>query len=354
METTTTHDDVKKYYGESLQSSKDLKTGICCSMEAMPIHSREALKNVHHEVLDRFYGCGSPIPPLVKDAQVLDLGCGTGRDCYILSQLVGPNGFVTGVDMTQEQLQVAEKYIPWHMEKFQYSKPNVAFKHAYIEDLKAADIADNSMDLVVSNCVVNLSPNKEKVLAEIFRVLKPGGELYFSDIFTNRRVPEELKKDPVLRGECLSGALYIEDFRRLLRNNNCLDYRTVNTALAPLMDPKIIAKLGMIDFYSLTIRAFKCNFEDVCEDYGQVAWYKGTIPSNPHSFVLDDHHEFKTNQPMLVCGNTAKMISETRYGKHFRVEGNTDTHYGAFDCAPLGSSEKHSNEKSSTTTSSCC
>jgi len=297
------------------------------------------LKNIHEEVIEKFYGCGSPIPFNLDGANVLDLGCGSGRDCYILSQLVGPKGHVTGVDMTEEQLSVANKHIGWHMDKFGFDEPNIEFKQGYIEDLKTAGIADNSMDLVVSNCVINLSPDKDRVFAEIFRVLKPGGELYFSDIFGNRRVPEALKSDPVLLGECLGGALYIEDFRRLLSRHGCHDYRVVAQSEVPLLDPDIIEKLGMIDFYSLTIRAFKGEYEDICEDYGQVAWYKGTIKHCPHSFILDDHHEFKTGQPVLVCGNTAQMLSGLRYQDHFRIDGDTSTHYGAFDCGPVAIKE---------------
>ena len=134
---------------------------------------------------------------------------------------------------------------------------NVTFHHGLIEDLNALGIADETIDVVVSNCVVNLSPHKEKLFAEIFRVLKPGGELYFADIFSGRRIPEPLKADPVLRGECLSGAMYIEDFRRVLRQQNCLDYRVVSSAPLSLFDQAVIEKAGMIPFHSMTVRAFK-------------------------------------------------------------------------------------------------
>ena len=101
-----------------------------------------------------------------------------------------------------------------------------------------------------------------------------------------------------------------------------------------LADPDILAKVGMIDFYSMTIRAFKLDtLEDSCEDYGQVATYLGTIPESPHQFMLDDYHLFKAGKPMLVCGNTASMVQETRYSKYFEVKGDRGTHYGLFPCA---------------------
>lgn len=191
-----------------------------------------------------------------------------------------------------------------------------------------------ALHLVVSNCVTNLSPSKERVFSEIFRVLKPGGELYFSDVFANRRIPQHLKEDPVLLGECLGGALYKEDFRRLLANLGCRDFRVVSANPIALNNPEIELKIGMVSFSSITFRAFKLDLEDRCEDFGQVAYYKGTIPSHPHSFTLDDHHRFFTGKPMLVCGNTADMISKSWYSNHFQVVGEKSEHLGLFDCGP--------------------
>jgi arsenite methyltransferase len=114
----------------------------------------------------------------------------------------------------------------------------------------------------------------------------------------------------------------------------CLDYRVVSKRRLTLDNPDIQRRAGMIDFYSMTIRAFKLDLEDLCEDYGQVAYYQGTIPESPHEFVLDDHHVFRTGQPLLVCGNTAAMVADTRYGAHFKVVGDRSVHYGPFDCSP--------------------
>jgi len=200
--------------------------------------------------------------------------------------------------------------------------------------LAALGIGDASVDVVVSNCVVNLSPRKEALFREIFRVLKPGGELYFADIFSGRRVPAPLQKDPILLGECLGGAIYLEDFRRLLRQVGCLDYRVVSNAPLALFDAQVIEKAGMIPFFSMTVRAFKLDLEDLCEDYGQVAIYRGTLPHAPHAFDLDDHHHFETGKAYPVCGNTADMLSQTRFANHFQIIGDKSTHYGIFDCAP--------------------
>ncbi len=331
---TVTRKSLKEYYGKILKGTKDLKTSACCAAEeAVSPRVRQALSLIDDEILSRFYGCGSPLPPVLEGSLVLDLGCGTGRDVYVAAQLTGAEGRVIGVDMTDEQLAVARRHVDAQMRRFGYSRPNVEFHRGHIEDLKAIGIQDSSVDVVISNCVINLSPDKEAVFSEIFRVLKPGGELYFSDVFAGRRVPDRLKNDPVLHGECLAGALYTEDFRRLMREVGCLDARVLSRQPIALQHGEIEEKIGMIDFYSVTVRAFKLDsLEDICEDYGQSAIYRGRIPEHPHTFDLDDHHRFVTGKPMLVCGNTASMLSETRYAPFFTVLGDRSTHYGPFRC----------------------
>jgi len=187
---------------------------------------------------------------------------------------------------------------------------------------------------VVSNCVINLAADKEKVLSEILRVLKPGGEIYFSDVYADRRIPEALKTDPVLLGECLGGALYWEDFRRIMQSLGCPDVRVVKQSPIALEDPEVEEKIGMVKFSSVTIRAFKTPLEDRCEDFGQLATYKGTIPEHLHAFDLDNHHHFETAKPLRICGNTYDMLASSRYARHFDFIGDKSIHFGLFDCAP--------------------
>ncbi len=330
MTDITTADKVKDYYGKVLQSSADLKTSACCPIDAMPSYLLPLLKQLHPDVQQKFYGCGSPIPLALEGAAVLDLGCGTGRDAFLLAQLVGETGQVIGVDMTDEQLAVAREHEAYHQQAFGYAATNTRFEKAFIEDLAFLD--DNSVDLVVSNCVINLSADKAAVFKEIFRVLKPGGELYFSDIYASRRIAQSLREDPVLLGECLSGALYTEDFRRMMADVGFLDFRVMNKGVVELHDPAIVDKIGMVDFYSITVRAYKLALEDRCENYGHIATYQGGIAEATHTFTLDDHHVFERGLPMPVCGNTARMLMDTRLSRYFTVQGSFDTHFGLFDC----------------------
>ncbi|MFC5524751.1 methyltransferase domain-containing protein [Rhodanobacter ginsengisoli] len=325
---------VRSYYGETLQSSGDLRTTACCSIDAMPEYLRAILARLHPEVRDRFYGCGSPLPPALHGSTVLDLGCGSGRDAYLLSSLVGESGRVIGVDMTAQQLDVATRHREFHAQTFGHARSNVSFHLGDLADLAALGIADASVDVVVSNCVLNLVPDKRRAFAEIMRVLKPGGELYFSDVFSDRRLPRELLADPVLLGECLAGALYVEDFRRLMDELGVADARVCARSPIELTDAAIERKIGFARFESITWRAFKLPLEDRCEDYGQVATYLGGVPEHPHRFALDDHHLFERDRPMLVCGNTADMLAGSRYAAHFRIDGDKRRHHGLFDCAP--------------------
>jgi SAM-dependent methyltransferase len=265
---------------------------------------------------------------------VLDLGCGTGQDSFVAAKLVGENGRVIGIDMTPGQLEVARRYEDEQAQRFGFSKPNTRFIQSYIEDLAAAGIADTSIDVVISNCVINLSHNKEQVFREIYRVLKPGGELYFSDVFADRRIPQAAQDDPIIRGECLGGALYFEDFRRLMQRVGWPDFRIVVSQSLTIDDPRIAQMLGGISFTSRTIRAIKSELlEDRCEHYGQMVQYKGTIPYYEDGFKLDNSHIFKPGIPVAVCGNSTAMVQESRYAPHFNITGDRSTHYGLFpDC----------------------
>ena len=324
-------ESVKNYYGKHLQSIEDLEVGACCAAPP-PAEVREILPLIADEIVTRFYGCGSPLPPLLEGMTVLDLGCGSGRDVYVASKMVGESGLVIGVDMTTEQIDIAKKYQDEQRERFGHKSSNVRLLQGYIEDLGALGIEDNSIDVVISNCVINLSPFKEQVFKEIYRVLRPGGELFFSDVFADRRIPEPLASDPVLHGECLGGVLYAEDFRRLMAACGWADFRYTSVGNLDLGSGRIAELLGFATFSSRTVRAFKlADLEDACEDYGQIALYDGSISGHPHHFDLDELHRFVTGKPELVCGNTASMLSNTRYNKAFKVFGDRSAHYGIFD-----------------------
>ncbi len=326
----STHENVQDYYGRQLQTSDDLKTSACCDTSLMPEWLKPLLARIHPDVLSRYYGCGLVCPDLLEGCRVLDLGCGTGRDVYALAQLVGPTGEVVGVDMTDEQLAVAREHQDYHSNIFGYS--NVRFIKGYIERLDELELEAGSFDVIVSNCVINLSPDKDAVLAGVQALLKPGGEFYFSDVYADRRVPESVRNDPVLYGECLGGALYWNDFIQLGKRHGFRDSRLVEDRPLEVTDPELAQRVGNIRFFSATYRLFKLdNLESDCEDYGQALIYKGTIPNKPHAFMLDKHHLIETGRVFPVCGNSWRMLQDTRFRSHFESMGDFSRHYGLFE-----------------------
>jgi len=332
-----THDSVKEYYGKVLATSKDLKTTACTAAGAPPPRIRDLIKRVPREVREKFYGCGAPLPMGIDGLRVLDLGSGSGRDCYVASALVGEAGSVTGVDMTDEQLAVARGHAEEWRAELGHAESNLKFVKGEIEYLDKAGIEDQSVDVIISNCVVNLSPDKPRVIREAYRVLAPGGEMYFSDVYCDRRLPQEVQEHEVLWGECIAGALYIEDFRRIAQAAGFTDPRVLGAAPITVEDPELKKVVGEAKFYSITYRLFKLPglLEDKCEDYGQFVTYKGTIEGSESAYQLDDHHRIEKGKPFLVCGNTAAMLGEggvSWLAKHFDVHGDRSTHYGLFDC----------------------
>lgn len=346
-------ENVQRYYGQVLQGSEDLRTDACCTAEAPPAAIRQALANVHDEVTSRYYGCGLVAPECLEGAKILDLGSGSGQDAYVLAQLVGPKGRVVGVDATPEQLAIANAHKDWHAERFGFA--NVEFLEGNIERLDELDLKPASFDVIVSNCVINLVQDKAAVFRQAHRLLKDGGEIYFSDVYGDRRVPEELQNDPVLHGECISGALYWGDFDRIARECGFADPRLVTDRPLVIGDPQQLAKVQGYNFYSATYRLFKIDgLEPRCEDYGQAVRYRGTVPGAEDAFVLDNHHRIEAGRVFPVCGNTWLMLKETRFAEHFEFIGDFSRHYGIFAGCGVENPYKGSKADPEATSGSCC
>jgi len=346
---------VEAYYGSVLKSSGDLKTNACSTAAAPAPHFAGLLANVHEEITSTYYGCGLVYPSELEGARVLDLGCGSGRDCYVLAQLVGAEGSVVGVDMTDKQLDTARRHIDYHTAKFGYAKPNVSFVKGYLEKLDELDLEPGSFDVIVSNCVINLAIDKPAVLRHAYELLRTGGEMYFADVYADRRLSPDITADPVMYGECLGGALYWNDFLHLARAAGFVDPRLVADSPIAVHDPAIAARLGEAAFYSATYRLFKLDaLEPACEDYGQAVVYRGTLAHAPDVFILDKHHALETGRAFPVCGNTWRMLHDTRFRPHFDFIGDWSRHFGIFTGCGTNIPFDDKVAASVTTTSACC
>ncbi|MBN2386895.1 MAG: arsenite methyltransferase [Anaerolineales bacterium] len=209
---TKTHLEVQKRYGEFAHSE-----GACCAPHNT-LYPLAALQDLPADIASFTAGSGDPVTParLQPGETVLDLGSGGGLDCFLAARQVGAGGHVIGVDMTREMLERARK----NAERI--GLENIEFREGFLESLP---VEDNHVDVVISNCVINLSPDKPQVLREIFRVLKPGGRLSVSDIVTNRPVPEEHRKDTEDWCGCTSGALPSSEYAEELRKAGFVDIK---------------------------------------------------------------------------------------------------------------------------------
>jgi ubiquinone/menaquinone biosynthesis C-methylase UbiE len=309
---------------------------LCCPVE----YDSKYLNPIPQEVIERDYGCGDPSRYLREGETVLDLGSGSGKTCFIAAQIVGPKGKVIGVDMTDEMLEVARRNSPIVAERVGYA--NVEFRKARIQDLAldielidrelkkkpitdaasfvAADelaeelrvkhplIVTDSMDVVVSNCVLNLVETKSKrqLFDEIFRVLKKGGRAVISDIVSDERVPEEMRNDPELWSGCISGAFTEEDFLAAFENAGFYGVQILKR------DAKPWRTVQGIEFRSVTVEAFKGK-QGECFERNQAVIYRG-----PFKEVLDDdNHRMERGKRYAVCDKTYNLYKKVPYRDFF-------------------------------------
>ncbi len=324
---------VKSRYSEA---AKGREPALCCPTSYDPKY----LKAIPAAVLERDYGCGDPSAHLRRGETVLDLGSGSGKICFIASQVVGPEGSVIGVDMNDDMLALARQSAPEVARRVGHA--NVAFKKGRIQDLAldlealdahlrarpvaSADevarldaelsrlrseqplVASDSVDVVVSNCVLNLvRPDaKRQLFAEIHRVLRRGGRAVISDIVSDEEVPESLRHDPELWSGCISGALREDHFLRAFEEAGFYGIALEERSEAPWRT------VEGIEFRSVTVVAYKGK-EGPCWDRKQAVIYKGPF----REVTDDDGHVLRRGERVAVCDKTFQIYSRPPYAEHF-------------------------------------
>lgn len=310
---------------------------LCCPVDYDPRY----LDAIPAEVIEKDYGCGDPSRYLKEGETVLDLGSGTGKVCFIASQVVGPEGRVIGVDMTDDMLEVARRNAPIVAERIGHA--NVEFRKGRIQDL-ALDlalldevlaarpvgsaeawmklgretemlrreqplVAGDSVDVVVSNCVLNLvhPEHKAQLFEEIFRVLKGGGRAVISDIVSDEEVPEHMRKDSELWSGCISGAWTEEGFLEAFGEAGFYGIEFLDFASTPWRT------VEGIEFRSVTVQAWKGK-EGPCMDHKQAVIYKGPFKE----VVDDDGHRLRRGRREAVCEKTFRILGGPAYSGHFQ------------------------------------
>ncbi|MCH9650933.1 MAG: methyltransferase domain-containing protein [Deltaproteobacteria bacterium] len=344
---------VKERYAQGAQAQEE---ALCCPVDYDP----QYLAVIPEEVLAKDYGCGDPSKYVRSGETVLDLGSGTGKICFIASQVVGPEGKVIGVDMTHEMLSVARTNAPVVAERIGYA--NVEFRRGYIQDLSldldlldlelaaapvssaeglvAAEglcqrlrsaqplVESDTVDVVVSNCVLNLvaGDQKRQLFEEIYRVLKRGGRAVISDIVSDELVPEEMQKDADLWSGCISGALTEQGFLKAFEDAGFYGVRIVER------QQEAWRTVEGIEFRSLTIEAFKGK-EGPCFERNQAVVYRGPFKE----VVDDDGHRMERGHRYAVCDKTFQIYRREPYRSSFEfVEPLVDIPLAEaqlFDCS---------------------
>ncbi|HKC25748.1 MAG TPA: methyltransferase domain-containing protein [Thermoanaerobaculia bacterium] len=303
---------VREFYGEAAETPQ---AELCCPTK----YDDTAIGHIPQDVLDRFYGCGSPMTTAgIREGEtVVDLGSGAGIDVFIAAKFVGKTGRAIGVDMTERMLAVAHENRPKVAAALGYDV--VEFREGFLEKIP---VASRSVDLVTSNCVVNLSPDKPRVFEEVWRVLKDHGRIVVSDIVSESDVPPSLKVNPRLWGECLVGALTQEQFLAELER-------------AGFYGLEVLKKTYWKDveghpFFSVTVRGWKFEKTEGCVFKGHRAVYLG--PGK--AFVDEEGHQFPRNEAYEVCTDTVAKLSRPPYAGFFAVLEPGEERAGYACCAP--------------------
>lgn len=291
------HRIVQAFYGIAAEQPQP---ELCCPVN----YDAEEIRHIPQEVLERFYGCGSPVSlASVKPGEAMvDLGSGSGIDCFIAAKKVGPEGKVIGVDMTEPMLAVAHRNKARVAENLGYDV--VEFRRGYLEQVP---VEEASVDLITSNCVINLSPDKRAVFSEMWRVLKDHGRIVVSDIISDRPTPPWIKANEHLWGECIAGALTEEEFLSELERAGFFGLE--------IMKKSFWKEVEGYRFYSVTVRGYKFKKKEGCVYIGQMVIYRG-----PFKAVMDEEgHLFPRNVTVEVCTDTALKLSHAPYSAFFTV-----------------------------------
>jgi arsenite methyltransferase len=344
---------VLQRYGKA---AHEAEVGLCVPVN----YDSSLLRVIPAEILEKDYGCGDPSRFVKSGETVLDLGSGSGKACYIMSQIVGAQGKVIGLDFNPPMLALARKHQESVGDKLGYH--NVEFRRGKIQDLKTdlelveqflrrhpvhsvSDlanlqtyqeqirhkqplVADESIDVIVSNCVLNLvhPEDKKQLFAEMYRVLKRGGRVVISDIVSDEAVPQHLASDPALWSGCVSGAFLEEAFLQAFEDAKFYGLRIEDLRSAPYQT------VEGIEFRAITITAHKGK-EGACIERNQAVIYRGPWKQ----VVDDDDHVLPRGVRVAVCDKTFQIYSKTPYEDQFilvppREEVPLEK-AGIFDCS---------------------
>lgn len=389
-------DEIEKKVSDRYARAASTGEQMCCPTS----YDMANLKSfIPEEVLKISYGCGTPagLNTVSAGETVLDIGSGGGIDCFEASRLVGPTGHVIGIDMTDTMLEIARKNAVVVATNLGYPASNVEFRKGMAD---AMPVTDNTIDLIISNCVINLAPDKRKVFREMFRVAKPGGRFTISDIVADQPVPQYLVHDAEKWGDCLSGALTLTDYMAGMTEAGFVGLHLIKSSPWQRIDG--------IHFFSVTLTGYKlptnlverpARYATLRGPFSRIVDERGTTymrgipqPLTPDLALLlnqpplaslfvfsevplwlnredprwtavfpeqtpcvwkgdyallagpfleahdDDQHVFRRGEPVEICSKTLKVLERDGYAAHFAILNRASQPVGgdAVNCAPTG------------------
>jgi len=290
-------DDVRDYYSKAAVTAQE---SLCCPTKYQP----GDLSHIPQEVLEISYGCGSPVDRTeIKSGEVMvDLGSGGGIDCFIASKYVGETGRVIGIDMTDDMLAKARKNAEEVTRNLGYN--NLEFKQGFLE---AIPMDDQSADLVTSNCVINLSPQKTEVFDEILRILKPGGRFVIADIISDKEVPQEMRRNKDLWGECVSGALTLNEFLTFAKQAGFHGLSVQKDYLWKEVEG--------IKFFSYILGGYKHTNSNIGTNSSSLT----AVYTGPFCSVDCDGVKYELGVEVPIDSKTAEKLSNLPFSNHFFV-----------------------------------
>jgi ubiquinone/menaquinone biosynthesis C-methylase UbiE len=389
-------DDITQKVSERYAKAASTGEQMCCPTSYDMSHLKTFIPE---EVLKISYGCGTPagLDTVETGETVLDIGSGGGIDCFEASRVVGPSGRVIGIDMTDTMLEIARRHAPIVAKNLGYPRPNTEFRKGMAD---AMPVDDDSIDLIISNCVINLAPDKRKVFREMYRVLKPGGRFTISDIVSDQVVPQYMVHDSAKWGDCLSGALQVQDyvggmvdagFRAVHQIKSTawqsidgvhflsvtltgyklpavvdqstthyatlcgpfssvtdelgLQYRrgvpqSIDGERAQLLRTAPLRSLFLIGPTPTTLDSADPRWRSIIPEQTPCVWQGAyAILTGPViSAEDDDHHQFYRGVPLEICSKTLHVLNQDAYRPHFTIyhRSSSPVEGEAMSCSPEG------------------
>ncbi|KAL8564700.1 hypothetical protein ACOMHN_004193 [Nucella lapillus] len=295
-----------------------------CNYEQLTQQQGTCFDQLSEDIKKRYYGSGLNIPENLQGKRVLDVGCGSGSFVFILSKLVGPTGYVVGFDITEGLIETAKSQTDYHCKQWGYDKPNFEFRVLNAEKLGEAGFKDEEFDIIVSNGVFCVVPDKESVFKAAYKLLKTGGQFYLNDVYADKAAPEENRYDKTLWSMGTAGAMVWNTFAPMVGSAGFSTPHLTCAAPINITSPKYIQMLDHARYTCAGWRLFKLD-PKATKQGSTLVTYKGGITDYPDDFPWDVDLTFKRGVGVEVDAELSTLLSSIYLSDCFSFQPATGT-----------------------------